>query len=170
MGAMRDRRSTTAAIIAGAAVLATGAYALGSQEGGGGASAATANPAHAGPWAGPYGMHPPGPGMRMRFRGGVRGPGFGPDLSALAQKLGVSEAKLQSALGAIRPTLHDRRNGLADLASALGISQARLKAAFQKVEQQRRDALASALAKQLGLPVSKVSSALDSLPHPPGHP
>jgi hypothetical protein len=162
--AMRDRRSTTAAVIAGAAVLATGAYALGTQEGGGGASAATAAPGHARPWAGPNGMHPPGPGMRFRR------PGFGPGLSAMAQKLGVSEAKLRSALAAVRPGLGGRRAGLADLADALGITQAKLRAAFQKVEQARRDALASALAKQLGLPESKVRAALESLPHPPGHP
>ena len=99
---MRDRKSTTAAVIAGAAVLATGAYALGSQQGGGGASAAPGQARFAGPMAGPYGGPPPG-GPGMRFRGRFRHAGFGPDLSALAQKLGVSQAKLRAAFMSIRP-------------------------------------------------------------------
>src|SRR4051794_41259354 len=87
---MNSRAKTTAAALAGAAVLATGAYAIGSQEGGGGADAATAGARG----FGPYGP-PPGAG----FRGG---PG-GPRLPALAQKLGVSEEKLRAALQDVRP-------------------------------------------------------------------
>src|SRR3954447_5113760 len=195
---MNSRAKTTAAALAGAAVLATGAYAIGSQEGGGGADAATA-----GARGGPYGP-PPGAG----FRGGPGGPG----LSALAQKLGVSEEKLRAALQDVRPQGPPRPgrfgNPLSDLAGALGVSESKLRAAFLEVQKQRqaefpkqladalgvdvskvraaldkqrgkedaehkarRDQLATALAKRLGIPKSRVESALRSLPHPgPGGP
>src|SRR4051794_5599715 len=194
---MNSRAKTTAAALAGAAVLASGAYAVGSQEGGGGADAATAGARGFGP--------PPGAGFR-------RGAAFGPGLSALAKRLGVSEEKLRAALQDVRPPGPPGPgrfvNPLSGLAGALGVPESKLRDAFLKVQKQRqaafpkqladalgvdeskvraaldkqrskedaehnarRDQLATALAKRLGIPKSRVESALRSLPHPgPGGP
>ena len=64
---------------------------------------------------------------------------------------------------------------MADLAKALGVTQPQLRAALKKVwtaEQgkrtERRDAVAAALAKKLGIPEAKVKAALDSMPHDGG--
>jgi hypothetical protein len=182
---MRNRKSITAALVAGAALLASGAYAIGNQQGGSGSAAAANRAADPGP--GPYGRPGPyggPPGGHERH-----GP-FGPDLSALAGKLGVSESKLRAALAAVRPDRADhgdrgpdhgadRQQFAQDLADALGIDKSKVTAALATLRskeearhKQMRDAFVAALAKRLGLPESKVSAALDSLPHPqhgPGH-
>jgi hypothetical protein len=55
----------------------------------------------------------------------------GPDLSALATKLGVSEAKLQSAMQSARPAQGSSPDDqAAALAKALGISEAKVTAAM----------------------------------------
>src|SRR5215212_7495419 len=115
---MTPRTKKTAAALSGALVLASGAYALGSQN---------ANAARQGGYGFGYG---PGPG-KHGFRGGPR-----QDLADAAKKLGVSQDKLLAAL----KNLRDDRKGKAD---------------------DLRDAFAKALAKQLGIPESKVESALD---------
>jgi hypothetical protein len=125
---MTPRTKKTAAALSGALVLASGAYALGSQTGDGQALAGqNANAARQGGYGFGYG---PGPG-KHGFRGGPR-----QDLADAAKKLGVSQDKLLAALKNLRD---DRKGKIDDL----------------------RDAFAQALAKQLGIPESKVESALD---------
>jgi len=125
---MTPRTKKTAAALSGALVLASGAYALGSQTGDGQALAGqNANAARQGGYGFGYG---PGPG-KHGFRGGPR-----QDLADAAKKLGVSQDKLLAALKDLRD---DRKGKIDDL----------------------RDAFAKALAKQLGIPESKVESALD---------
>jgi hypothetical protein len=125
---MTPRTKKTAAALSGALVLASGAYALGSQTGDGQALAGqNANAARQGGYGFGYG---PGPG-KHGFRGGPR-----QDLADAAKKLGVSQDKLLAALKNLRD---DRKGKVDDL----------------------RDAFAQALATQLGIPESKVESALD---------
>jgi len=124
---MTPRTKKTAAALSGALVLASGAYALGSQTGDGQALAGQKANAQQGGYGFGYG---PGPG-KHGFRGGPR-----QDLADAAKKLGVSQDKLLAALKNLRD---DRKGKLDDL----------------------RDAFEKALAKQLGIPESKVESALD---------
>jgi hypothetical protein len=128
---MTPRTKKTAAALSGALVLASGAYALGSQTGDGSALAGqNANATRQGGYGFGYG---PGGGRAgfHGFRGGPR-----QDLADAAKKLGVSQDKLLAALKNLRD---DRKGKIDDL----------------------RDAFAQALAKQLGIPESKVESALD---------
>ncbi len=124
---MTPRTKKTAAALSGALVLASGAYALGSQTGDGQALAGQKANAQQGGYGFGYG---PGPG-KHRFRGGPR-----QELADAAKKLGVSEDKLLAALKNLRD---DRKGKIDDL----------------------RAAFAKALATQLGIPESKVESALD---------
>ena len=107
----------------------------------------------------------------------------GARLSALAQALGVSEARLRDALRSLRP---DRdgphgpgaKEGAAAtqaLADALGVDPARLRAAFDDVAatlrkemEARRAAFEQQLAQKLGIPVARVRAALPDGPGP-GH-
>ena len=173
---MTPRTKKTAAALTGALVLASGAYALGSQAGDGSALAGSgsnaSNPRGAG-----FG-YGPGPGRaHPRFEG-------------LASQLGVSEAKLRDALRAVRDERKDDHEVVRDavvkaLASELGISEAKVEAAFDKRMADRRggrklrrdgnrgamrDAFAAQLAKELGVDAAKVRAALDELPAHPGMP
>jgi biotin operon repressor len=150
---MTRGKQTTALALAGAIALASGAYALGTQADDGNANAAKANggapPAFAG-----------GPGRP----GHGHGPG-GPALDGLADRLGVSEAKLRAALGEIA---NERRAEFAQrLADALNIDRAKVEAAFDKLRPKRPgrprapEAFAAALAKELGLSTAKVRAALE---------
>src|SRR4029078_2336792 len=88
-----------ATLLAVAVVLTSGAYALGSPAGGGGALASSSGRAHSSgsPAAGaPNVSTSGGPGR------GVRGDRFRFGFDNLAQKLGVSTTALQNALKAIR--------------------------------------------------------------------
>ena len=109
------------------------------------------------------------------------------DLSALATKLGVSEAKLRDALQSLRPGPGRRpggpgkpgfdRHGARDerlgvLAKDLGVSQAKLKTALKAIRDDLKaqcdkaiDGFATDLAKELGVPKSKVDAVIDSLGH-----
>lgn len=168
---MTPRTKKTAAALSGALVLASGAYALGSQAGDG--SALAGQNANASRQAGGYGFgYGPGPG-----RPGRRGPER--DLSAIASKLGVSPAKLRAALEKLRGTqkqdfsaARDKFTG--ELATALGISQDKVQAALDKRMGEHkvkrdgrrgdmRDAFATQLATKLGVDAAKVRSALDDL-------
>lgn len=87
-------------------------------------------------------------------RGGHGGPGGfgrGVDTAALAKTLGVTEAKLQAAFEATRPTKDER------------------KADREGDRDAHRDAKATALAKELGIDAAKVKSALEDL-KPAGRP
>jgi transposase-like protein len=155
--------------------LASGAYALGSQAGDGDAAAAkTPNGAQ------PYG--PPGHPGFGRFHGGPR-----PDLSGLADRLGVSEAKLRAALedlrSAQRPGPGKAHDDLAqELADALGIDASKVTAALDKLRpraerrqhradrrcghgpaDRRRGPAVAALAKELGVTQAQLRAAFDKL-------
>jgi hypothetical protein len=159
---MTPRSKKTAAAVGGALVLASGAYALGTQTGDGTALAGgKPTPAKAGA--------PPGPGRH----GGSR------DLSGVAAKLGVTEAKLRAALQDLRPgrgaKKDEHRDALAKaLASALGLDQAKVSAALEKLHGDRKvirrdrrgdrlNRFDEALATKLGIDAAKVRAAFDSL-------
>jgi ClpA/ClpB-like protein len=135
---MTTRTKTLASLLAVAVVLSSGAYALGSQAGGGGAlasgSGGSGAPGNAA--TGATAISTTGTAGH-RFRGGPGGPGF----DSLAAKLGVTPAALQSALQAIRD---------------------------EKTPQQRRTELVQAFATALGKPADQVSKALDSVLPAPG--
>ena len=153
---MTRGKQTTALALAGAVALASGAYALGTQVDDGNAAAAktpNAAPAFAG-----------GPGRPGFGHGFPGGPG-GPLLEGAADRLGVSEAQLRTALEEIAK---EHRSDFAQkLADALKIDRAKVEAAFDKVRPKRPDrprapeAFAAALAKQLGISTAKVRAALE---------
>jgi hypothetical protein len=178
---MSPRMKRTAALAGGAAVLAFGAYTVGSQAGNGvaqsqgaGAGAPGFVVAYGGPPGGP--PPPPGgpPGRGLRFRGGPP-----PDLAALAKQLGVKESDLRAALQKVRgsqqpPNPGDMRDELATkLADKLNVDKADVQKALDEIQkedeaehQKRRDAFAEALAKELGISADKVKGALpDEPPH-----
>lgn len=128
---MHKRTTTLGVALAGAVVLAGGAYALGAQKDDGNASAN--GPRMAGYGPGGYG-----------FRGGPGGPGgpggggpMGQRLDDFAQKLGVTPDKLRQALEDLRPDRGqpgDKRDEMAsELADALGLPEAKVSAALAKV-------------------------------------
>ena len=155
---MTPRTKKTAVALSGALVLASGAYALGSQAGDG--EALAGSPTSATRSAGPH-----GPGPR--------------DLSGIAGQLGVTEAKLRAALEELRPDRGAKKDehqaALAKaLATELGLDEAKVTAALEKfhgdrkvVRRERRgDRLQrfdDALADKLGVDAAKVRSAFDSL-------
>src|SRR5437764_628369 len=141
---MRPRsRKTTLIAVAGSVALASAAYGIGSQSGGGNSGAATA------------------PGFRP-----VRGTRmiFHDREESLAKRLGVSEARLRAALGAIRKS--EQRSGNDPrsqfekaLAGALGVPVSKVQDAFDKLQAQHRDAFA----KRLGVKSSALHAALEKV-------
>ena len=156
---MTPRTKKTAAALSGALVLASGAYALGSQTGDGTALAGGT------PTSSPRSAGPHGPGPR--------------DLSGIAAQLGVTEAKLRAALEDLRPdrgaAKDERKAELAKpLAAELGLDVAKVTAALEKfygdrkvVRRERRgdrvQRFDEALAAKLGVDAAKVRAAFDSL-------
>src|SRR5256885_441453 len=158
---MTARIRNTAVAVAGAAALASGAYALGSQAGDGSAAADSASRASRGARTATF-AHFAG----RRFGG--RGEGdFG--LDALATRLGVSVSDLRSALNDVRdrraPKTDPRQELASKLADALNLPVDKVTAALDKLhpEHGARDGFAAALAKALDLDVAKVQSALDKV-------
>ena len=157
---MTPRTKKTAVALSGALVLASGAYALGTQAGGGAALAGGTT----------------SPSVRIA---GPHGPDGPRDLSGIADRLGVTEAKLRAALEDLRPDLRAKKDEHHDalakaLASELGLDAAKVTAALEKfhgdrkiVRRERRgDRLQrfdDALAAKLGIDAAKVRSAFDSL-------
>ena len=177
---MTPRTKKTAAALTGALVLASGAYALGSQAGDGSALAGgnpNANRQPAG-----YGFGG-GPGHRG-FRGGPR-----EALADAAKQLGVSEDKLIAALRTLRDDRKGKGEELRDafekaLAQELGISESKVGSALDARQADRhggrklrrdgrrgdiRNEFAAQLAKELGVTTAKVRSALDEV-HKGGRP
>jgi hypothetical protein len=168
---MNLRGRTLALVLAGAVVLASGAYALGSQVGGG---SATANDDQ---------DHPkPAFLMHGNVSSGV---------DRLADKLGVSEEELQEAFEDVAPKPPDRprlrrhfqKGGpgpgiafgmigpggdfAAELAKELGVDESKIKDALENIRKkheaeakQKHDELAQKLADKLGISVDKVKEAL----------
>jgi Clp amino terminal domain, pathogenicity island component len=121
-----DPRFRKVAVFVGAAALATGVGVGVASQGNGTASS-------------------PGASSQLADAPGARGAPGDRDLSALAEKLGVTTDKLHAAMEAAR-------------SSTGGVPQPG-----------DRDAMAAALAKELGLSTDKVSAALESL-RPQGAP
>jgi biotin operon repressor len=173
---MTPRTKKTAAALTGALVLASGAYALGSQAGDGSALAGS-----------PSARQNTGYG----FGAGPRGHRGGPReaLSDAAKQLGVSEDQLLAALRKLRDERKDEMGDLRDafeqaLAKELGISEAKVESALDKRVQDRqggrklrrdghrgdiRAAFAKQLAAELGITEAKVRAALDAA-HKNGRP
>jgi HD-GYP domain-containing protein (c-di-GMP phosphodiesterase class II) len=103
--------------------------------------------------------------------------GGGPDLSALASKLGVTTAKLQAALATARPAAAERparSDRAADLAAALDVDAAKIQAILDANRPARpapgikpaapdQSALVTALADGLSLDKTTVQAALTKL-------
>ena len=171
---MTTKTKKLATLLAVAVVLSSGAYALGTQTGDGGAlassSSASANTAGSAV-AGATNIATTGSAPHRGFRGGPGRAGF----ADLAQKLGVSTTALQDALKAIRDekTPAQRRTEItAALAAALGKPAADVTKALDSVlpdrpaggpgkPGDRRGDFAAALAKALGVDQAKVQAGLD---------
>lgn len=189
-----------ATVLAGAVLLASGAYAAGTQVGGGSASAKDEQDRVERGFA-IRGEGPPG------FAIHHEGP---PDFGNLADKLGVSEAKLEDALKSLRDELGPKNPpkvkfrgkgphpvgppgmafGIAgpgddlaeELAGELGIEKSKIDAALENIEKKhvaeakaKRDEFAQKLADKLGISVDKVKEAFKDGPFggplaPPRHP
>ena len=159
---MRISKQRTAVALTAAIALASGAYALGNQAGDGAAIAAN------GPDA------PDGP--RMTFH--RAGP---PELSGLADRLGVEEDALDDALRDLRGDLApDEIRGPEggfpkELADELGTTEAKVEAALERIRarhesehEDRQAELAEKLAERLKLDAADVQDALeDHRPRPP---
>jgi hypothetical protein len=174
---MSPRMRRTAALAGGAAVLAFGAYTVGSQAGDGVAQSAGGGPGGGAvvAYGGGPGGPPPGPGGPGR----PGGPG-GAGLSDLAKQLGVKEADLRAALQKLRqaqqpPRPGDKRDELAQkLADKLKVDKADVQKALDEIRKEeeaehekRRNEFAAALAKELGISADKVKDALPA--GPPHH-
>src|SRR4051794_31091769 len=164
---MKTRTKKLATVMTVGVALSSGAYALGSQAGDGGAlassSGASGDAANGTNVATKSGGQP-------NARGFGRGGGFG--LDALATKLGVTPTALQTALKAIRAekTPAQRRAELTQaLATALGKPVDQVTAAVNSVLPDRgpggpdkvRGDFAAALAKALGVDRAKGQAGLD---------
>src|SRR6185295_14183636 len=116
---MRRSWKTIAIAVIGAAVLASGAYAIGTQTGGGNADASGSNPSSG----------PPGTGA-----------GFRADFDNLAKALGVKSDDLKSALEDFRKQHADQRKDdfAAALAKALGKSTSDVEKALQDQKDKAR--------------------------------
>jgi transcriptional regulator with XRE-family HTH domain len=160
------RTKQAAAVLVGALTVSSGAYALGTQASDGSATARTS----ASNGANAYGY---GPGADRRgssgrpFRG--RGEGRGAGLEALAEKLGVQPATLQTALEGLKQDQAGGRERLAKaISDGLGIPESKVTAALDELRPQRGarpqgppDEKVDALAKELGLDAAKVRAALE---------
>src|SRR3954449_7031548 len=167
---MKTRTKQLAIILLAGVVLASGAYALGSQSGGGGAVAAGANAsAPSGPGATNVADRQ-GPRTVRGVRRGARD--FG--LDALAQKIGVSTTVLRDALqatGQAKTPQQRRTEAIQALATALGKPVDQVTSAVNSVLPDRGlgrgpgkrfgDDFAATLAKALGVDQAKVQAGLD---------
>lgn len=151
---MNSRVKTTTGALAGAVVLASGAYGLGTQNDDGSAAAGTAAQERA---------------------------EAGPRTGAIAKRLGVEAAKLRSALGELRSEREGsrgdrRKNFAAELAGELDIETAKVQAALERLQEKHQDefearhqAFTAALAKKLDIPVKRVREVLSDGPRQGRH-
>jgi DNA-binding MarR family transcriptional regulator len=163
---MTSRAKKTAILLGTAVALSSGAYALGSQAGDGGAIASSSG--DAGAAAGGTGAATAIAASRTRDRD-HDGPGDR-GLSTLADRLGVTPAALRTALQELRatqPSRAARRAKVASaLAAALNIPVAKVTAALDDAAPDRgakRDTLSTALAAELKLDAATVRAALDKV-------
>ena len=148
--------------LGGAVALASAAFAIGSQAGGGNAVAGSVGSSST--------ADASAPAFRQVHLGGPGGPGpRGAFLDDLAQKLGVSEEELRTALEDIRPDRPDRDEHVAELAKLLGVSEAKVREAFDKLHTAGPraaaagppDSLVEGVAKDLGVSEAKARAALE---------
>ncbi len=185
---MNRRGKTLAGALAAAVALAFGAYALGTQAGGGAATAKDEN-TDSGQQAMRDRVGPPGffgvggPEVRVHYRGGPP-PGLGsardPLLSHFADKLGVKRADLAKALRELRDQADPKAfedEFEQSLADELGIDKGKLQDALEKVREQqeqameqRRDEFVQKLADKLGISKDKVEDVLPDGPMLHRHP
>jgi hypothetical protein len=163
---MNTRTKKLATLLTVGVVLSLGAYALGTQAGGGGALASGSN-------ASASGSSGAGATAVSDRHGGPGHPGFRRGefgLDNLATKLGVSQTALENALKAIRDekTPAQRRTELTQaLATALGKPVDQVTAALNSVLPDKPDRdhvrgdFAADLAKALGVDTAKVQAGLD---------
>jgi hypothetical protein len=159
---MKTRTKKLATLLTVGVVLSTGAYALGTQAGDGGALASGSNASASGSGSP---SNAAVQGGRRVFRGGP-----GPGLDDLATKLGVSETALRTALEAVRDSksFDQRRAELTQaLATALGKPADQVTSALNSVLPDKPDRdrvrgdFAADLAKALGVDAAKVRAGLD---------
>jgi hypothetical protein len=155
----------TALILAGAVALASAAYAIGTQVGGGSAAARDEEPER-GPRFAPDERFGPGAGFGP---GAHVGPGerFEPPepFGDLADELGIDSDELRDALEDFRKQrLDGPRDGLAEaLADALGRSTDEVEKAFEELRETAREESAERLARALGLDADEVEDALEKV-------
>lgn len=163
---MKTRTKELAIVLLAGVVLSSGAYALGSQSGNGGALAAGSSASGSTGSRAANVADRQGPGAVRGLR--RRAEGFG--LDALARKLGVSTTALRDALQAIRQakTPEQRRAELIQaLATALGRPVDQVTSGVNSVLPDRgigrrfRDDFAQSLATALRVDVAKVKAGLD---------
>ena len=160
---MRNPRRTTAAVLAGAAVLASGAYAIGNEQGDGGAIAASsraADTAEFRPMVGPAPGPPPGAGRDHLVQ---RAP-VAFSLRRTARKLGVTPRELRAALRDVRPERPERMPLFGGLADTLGVTESQLRDAFGQVhsDHERGDREAE-LGDALGVSEDELRAAFEEL-------
>ena len=165
---MRNPRRTTAAVLAGAALLASGAYAIGNEQGDGGAIAASSRAADSAEFR-PMLERAPGPPPGARDRFVRRAPAAFP-LRRTARKLGVTTAQLRAALRDVRPERPSRMPLFDGLADKLGVSEDELRDAFEQLhdDHDRGDHEAE-LADALGVSEDELRDAFEQL-HDGGRP
>jgi transcriptional regulator with XRE-family HTH domain len=151
---MTNGTKKTTAVLAGAVVLASGGYALGTQ--GDGAAIAQSG--------GSTTSTTPTPPEPPKAPGHLRGPG-GPGFDDLADKLGVSALKLRAALEKVRPQVggRDRDEHLEAFAKALGKSVDEVRAAQDKLRAAAEDEFNAAIAKALGMSADEVKKAREGV-------
>jgi transcriptional regulator with XRE-family HTH domain len=163
---MKTRTKQLAILLLAGVVLSSGAYALGSQSGDGGALASGSNASASTGSRAASVADRQGPRTVRGLRRGARD--FG--LDTLAQKLGVSTTALRDALQAIRQakTPEQRRaEAIQALATALGKPVDQVTSAVNSVLPDRgvrvrfRDGFAQSLATALGVDVAKVQAGVD---------
>jgi hypothetical protein len=166
---MKTRTKQLAILLLAGVVLSSGAYAIGSQSGGGGALASGANASAPSGSAATKASDRQGPRTVRGVRRGARD--FG--LDALAQKIGVSRTALRDALQAVRQAKapqQRRTEAIQALATALGKPVDQVTSAVSSVLPDRGtrgparrfgDDFAAALAKALGVDQAKVQAGLD---------
>jgi hypothetical protein len=166
---MTTRTKKLATLLAVAVVLTSGAYALGSQAGGGGALASSSGSGN--PSGNAVGATNVSTGNGAGVHG-FRGDRFRAGFDNLAQKLGVSTTALQNALKAIRDekTPEQRKTeAIQAFATALGKPVDQVTSALNSVLPDRgpgkpgdhRGDFAAAVAKALGVDQAKVQAGLD---------
>jgi hypothetical protein len=147
---MNFPKKTTALVLAGGVALASAAYGIGTQAGGG--AAAAGDRGAPGDW-------------RDGDRPGVWHRGPGQRFDDLAADLGVDAGELEDALRDFHERQHaDRADRFATaLADALGKPAEEVRAALDELRTDGRARFAKRIAGELGIDASKVEAALDEL-------